>query len=90
LLIRPPQDKEFEACKASAAGSLAFRPHSRSELAAKLLDKGYDKATIERALSRLQELVGGFHFLFDSDCGGISYQGFFATYIFRQLTAITI
>ncbi len=57
LLIRAPQDKEFEACKASAAGSLAFRPHSRSELATKLVDKGYDKATIDRALSRLQELV---------------------------------
>ncbi|EIE24818.1 hypothetical protein COCSUDRAFT_62226 [Coccomyxa subellipsoidea C-169] len=53
---KAPQDKEFEACKASAAGSLAFRPHSRSELATKLVDKGYDKATIDRALSRLQEL----------------------------------
>lgn len=56
-LSRPPQEKEFEACKASAAGSLAYRPHSRSELATKLIDKGYDKATVDRALSRLQELV---------------------------------
>lgn len=56
-MSRPPQEKEFEACKASAAGSLAYRPHSRSELATKLIDKGYDKATVDRALSRLQELV---------------------------------
>ncbi|CAL8464146.1 g3681 [Coccomyxa elongata] len=53
---KAPQEKEFEACKASAAGSLAYRPHSRSELTTKLLDKGFDKATIERALNRLQEL----------------------------------
>lgn len=57
MLSRAPQEKEFEACKASAAGSLAYRPHSRSELTTKLLNKGFDKATIERALTRLQELV---------------------------------
>ena len=56
-LGRPPQEKEFDACKASAAGMLAFRPHTRSELTTKLTDKGYDKACIERSISRLQELV---------------------------------
>ena len=56
-LCRAPQEKEFEACKASAAGMLAFRPHTRSELTTKLTDKGYDKACIERSINRLQELV---------------------------------
>ena len=50
-------EKEFDACKASAAGMLAFRPHTRSELTTKLTDKGYDKACIERSINRLQELV---------------------------------
>lgn len=59
-LGRPPQEKEFDACKASAAGMLAFRPHTRSELTIKLTDKGYDKACIERSINRLQELVGLF------------------------------
>ena len=56
-LIRPPLEKEFEACKASGANLLAFRPHSRAEMAAKLTDKGYDRETIEQALDRLRELV---------------------------------
>ena len=56
-VCRPPLDKEYDACKASAAGMLAFRPHTRSELATKLTDKGYDKACIERSISRLQELA---------------------------------
>ena len=56
-MCRPPRDKEYDACKASAAGLLAFRPHTRSELATKLTDKGYDKACIERSISRLQELA---------------------------------
>ena len=56
-LCRAPQEKEFDACKASAAGMLAFRPHTRSELTTKLTDKGYDKACIERSINRLQELV---------------------------------
>lgn len=54
---RAPVEKEFDACKASAAGMLAFRPHTRSELTTKLTDKGYDKACIERSIHRLQELV---------------------------------
>ena len=56
-VCRPPLDKEYDACKASAAGMLAFRPHTRSELSTKLTDKGYDKACIERSISRLQELA---------------------------------
>lgn len=56
-VIRPPLEKEFEACKASAANLVAFRPHSRAELAAKLTDKGFDRETIEQALDRLHELV---------------------------------
>ena len=56
-VCRPPLDKEYDACKASAAGMLAFRPHTRSELSTKLTDKGYDKACIERSVSRLQELA---------------------------------
>ena len=57
-MIRPPLEKEFEACKASAANLVAFRPHSRADLAAKLTDKGFDRETIEQALDRLRELVG--------------------------------
>ena len=63
---RPPLDKEYDACKASAAGMLAFRPHTRSELATKLTDKGYDKACIERSISRLQELASQHSFPFKS------------------------
>jgi hypothetical protein len=54
---RAPLEKELEACKGSAANLLAFRPHSRAELAGKLTDKGYDHATIDAALSRIQDLV---------------------------------
>ena len=60
-LCRPPLEKEYDACKASAAGMLAFRPHTQSELTTKLTDKGYDKSSIERSINRLQELVS--HFL---------------------------
>lgn len=54
---RAPLEKELEACKSSAANLLAFRPHSRAELAGKLTDKGYDHATIDAALLRIQDLV---------------------------------
>ncbi len=66
MLPRPPLEKEFEACKSSAAAMLAYRPHSSSELKTKLTDKGYDRETIERALSRLQELVWPLHVVVES------------------------
>ena len=70
-MCRPPLDKEYDACKASAAGMLAFRPHTRSELATKLTDKGYDKACIERSISRLQELASQFSCsLYSTSCLG--------------------
>lgn len=53
----PKQDREFEAAKNSAAGSLSLRPHSRKELEVKLKDKGYSASAIVKALDRLKELV---------------------------------
>ena len=50
-------EREYEAAKSSAAGSLSLRPHSRQELEIKLRDKGYSESAICRALDRLQELV---------------------------------
>ena len=44
-------------------------PHTRSELSTKLTDKGYDKACIERSISRLQELASLYpHFLYSVFC----------------------
>lgn len=53
----PRQDREYEAAKNSAAGSLSLRPHSRKELEIKLKDKGYSDTASSRALDRLKELV---------------------------------
>ena len=53
----PRQDREYEAAKNSAAGSLSLRPHSRKELEVKLKDKGYSEGAILKALDRLKELV---------------------------------
>ena len=53
----PRQDREYEAAKNSAAGSLSLRPHSRKELEIKLKDKGYSEGAILKALDRLKELV---------------------------------
>lgn len=50
-------EREYEAAKNSAAGSLSLRPHSRKELEGKLKDKGYSSHAIGRALDRLKELV---------------------------------
>ncbi|KAL0039656.1 hypothetical protein WJX77_004520 [Trebouxia sp. C0004] len=52
----PRQDREYEAAKNSAAGSLSLRPHSRKELEVKLKDKGYSEGAILKALDRLKEL----------------------------------
>lgn len=49
-------EREYEAAKNSAAGSLSLRPHSRKELEVKLEDKGYSADAISRALDRLAEL----------------------------------
>jgi len=54
----PRQDREYEAAKNSAAGSLSLRPHSRKELEVKLKNKGYSEGAILKALDRLKELVG--------------------------------
>lgn len=51
------EEREYEAAKNSAAGSLSLRPHSRKELEIKLEDKGYSVDAISRALDRLAELV---------------------------------
>ena len=51
------EEREYEAAKNSAAGSLSLRPHSRKELEVKLKDKGYSAEAICRALDRLKELV---------------------------------
>lgn len=51
------EEREYEAAKNSAAGSLSLRPHSRKELEIKLEDKGYSADAISRALDRLAELV---------------------------------
>lgn len=51
------EEREYEAAKNSAAGSLSLRPHSRKELEVKLKDKGYSPDAIDRALDRLKELV---------------------------------
>ena len=53
----PRQEREYEAAKNSAAGSLSLRPHSRKELEDKLEEKGYSKTATARALDRLKELV---------------------------------
>ncbi len=53
----PRQDREYEAAKNSAAGSLSLRPHSRKELEIKLKDKGYSEGAVLKALDRLKELV---------------------------------
>ncbi|KAL3133968.1 hypothetical protein ABBQ32_008412 [Trebouxia sp. C0010 RCD-2024] len=50
------EEREYEAAKNSAAGSLSLRPHSRKELEIKLEDKGYSADAISRALDRLAEL----------------------------------
>lgn len=52
----PRQDREYEAAKNSAAGSLSLRPHSRKELEVKLKDKGYSEGAILKALDRLKDL----------------------------------
>ena len=58
MLAAPRQDREYEAAKNSAAGSLSLRPHSRKELEVKLKNKGYSEGAILKALDRLKELVG--------------------------------
>lgn len=55
-LLRAPHDKETDRALASAAASLARRPHSRAELAAKLRRRGYDAAPAAAALDRLTAL----------------------------------
>ena len=54
--LRAPHDREQERALASAAASLARRPHSRAELATKLRRRGFDAAPAAAALDRLSSL----------------------------------
>lgn len=53
---RGPHDREVERATAAASASLARRPHSRAELAAKLARRGFDPRAAEAALARLEAL----------------------------------
>lgn len=53
---RGPHDREVERATAAASASLARRPHSRAELAAKLARRGVDPRAAAAALDRLATL----------------------------------
>ena len=54
---RRRHDKALERAKASAAGMLLQRPHSKAELRRKLADRGHADGAVDAAVARLQELV---------------------------------